>query len=271
MPENDSHDKLTLTLDALRSDVERTPLADSMTVRRRGDQRTRRQAVGGAVAVVALVAGLAGVLGGGGGFNRADAPIPASSGPTTSTDVEQPLTLAAEPLFPADSPLLTVGQISFVQSPEQPDIAQTKLQCMPDPATLGATATKNGLFYSDVDGSFSEHVLQFPTSEAAAAASDTLKAAFEACPEGDAAEVTVDDRGPQAVGLDGFHASRTSTPTADAGIGYNETGVVRDGNVLAVLFYNGMGNPAEGENDTPAASWIWSAERLQAAIEAATA
>jgi hypothetical protein len=242
-----------------------------MTVRRRGDQRTRRQAVGGAVAVVALVAGLAGVLGGSAAFDRADAPTPASSGPTTSTDVEQPLTLAAEPLFPADSPLLTVGQISFVQSPEQPDIAQTKLQCMPDPATLGATASKSGFFYSEVEGTFSEHVLRFDTSAQAAAAADTLQSTFEACPEGDPAEVTTADRGPQAVGLDGFHASRTSTPRADAGIGYNETGVVRDANVLVVLFFNGMGNPAEGENATPAASWVWSAERLQAAIEAATA
>ena len=56
-------DKLTLTLDTLRSDVERTPLADSQTVRRRGDRRTRNQAVGGALVVVALVAGVAGLSG----------------------------------------------------------------------------------------------------------------------------------------------------------------------------------------------------------------
>jgi hypothetical protein len=271
MPEYDSNDKLTLTLDTLRSDVERTPLADSTTVRRRGDQRTRRQAVGGAVAVVALVAGIAGVLGGAGGLDKADGQVPATQNPTASTEVEQPLTLAANPLFPADSPMLTVGQTTFTQSPDAPDVTQTKLQCMPDPVTLGATPTKAGFFYSDVEGAFTEHVLQFATSNQAVAAASSLTAAFAACPEGNAAEVTVDDRGPQAVGLDGFHASRTSTPTADAGIGYNEIGVARDQNVLVVLYFNGMGNPAEAENDTPASSWVWSAERLQAALDAAVA
>jgi len=39
MPEN--NDPVTLTLSALRTDVERTPLADSRSVRRRGDRRTR--------------------------------------------------------------------------------------------------------------------------------------------------------------------------------------------------------------------------------------
>src|SRR6476646_961554 len=98
MPEYDSNDKLTLTLDTLRSDVERTPLADSQTVRRRGDQRTRRQAVGGALAVVALVAGAAGLIGGVGGSNEADAPV-ATGRPTASTEVDQPLALAAQPLL----------------------------------------------------------------------------------------------------------------------------------------------------------------------------
>ena len=144
MPEYDSNDKLTLTLDTLRSDVERTPLADSTTVRRRGDQRTRRQAVGGAVAVVALVAGIAGVLGGAGGLDKADGQIPATQNPTASTEVEKPLTLAAEPLLtPAD-----VGNGRPVQTwqadPDARRVDQTKLQCMPDPATLGATQTSPG-------------------------------------------------------------------------------------------------------------------------------
>ena len=32
--------------------------------------------------------------------------------------------------------------------------------------------------------------------------------------------------------------------------------------MLVVLYFNGMGNPAEAENDTPASSWVWNAERL---------
>src|SRR4051812_9034053 len=144
MPEYDSNDKLTLTLDALRSDVERTPLADSMTVRRRGDQRTRRQAVGGALAVVALVAGAAGaagILGGAGGFDKADAPPAHTGNPTASTSVETPLTLAAEPLLtPTD--LGPVGVYDSWQVNTDPAaVEQQQNQCVPSPTTLGGAET----------------------------------------------------------------------------------------------------------------------------------
>jgi hypothetical protein len=271
MPELDNpSDRLTATLDTLRSDLERTPLADSMTVRRRGDQRTRRQAVGGAVAVCAVIAGAAGVYGGVGGPDRATQ-VPATGGPTASTSVETPLDLAADPLLPADSPLLTIGNGTYQRAPGAPDVTQTKLQCMPDPTTLGATVTKAALFYSDIDGTFTEHALQFATSDQATAAAATLEQAFESCPDGDPAEVTTSDRGPEAVGLDGFHASRESVPTADAGIGYNEIGVAQDRNLLVVLYFNGMGNPVEDEASSPASAWVFDAERVTAAINAATA
>jgi hypothetical protein len=55
------NDPLQTTLDSLRSAIERTPLADSLSVRRRGEARSRHQAVAGALVVAALVAGAFGV------------------------------------------------------------------------------------------------------------------------------------------------------------------------------------------------------------------
>src|SRR5512133_981854 len=91
MPEH--NDPMTTTLDTLRSDIERIPLSDSLTVRRRGDRRTRNQAVGGALAVVALVAGAVGIYGGLGGNDEATN-LPASPSPT-----ESPLSLSADRLL----------------------------------------------------------------------------------------------------------------------------------------------------------------------------
>ena len=54
-------DRLHDTLSTLRTDVDSMPLADSSAVRARGAQRTRRQAVGTSLAVVALVAGAVGI------------------------------------------------------------------------------------------------------------------------------------------------------------------------------------------------------------------
>ena len=56
-------DRLHDTLSTLRTDVDSMPLADSSAVRARGAQRTRRQAVGTSLAVVALVAGAVGISG----------------------------------------------------------------------------------------------------------------------------------------------------------------------------------------------------------------
>jgi hypothetical protein len=264
MPEYDSNDKLTLTLDALRSDVERTPLADSMTVRRRGDQRTRRQAVGGAVAVVALVAGVAGVLGGAGGINKADGVPPATGGPTASTEVEQPLTLASHPLLdPSD--LGRVGVYTDWQanpSPEEANISY--LRCMPSPDTLAAEQTEAGLFYNDLDSRATEHVLRFPDAESAFAAAGRLFSAFAACDKGPASDHVV-DRGPTDVPVASADSaqelSRASAPP-DSDYAYYELAVARKGNVLLVLQWTSMGQP-------DGVDWVWDSERLSTALDRA--
>ena len=68
---------------------------------------------------------------------------------------------------------------------------------------------------------------------------------FASCPQGDPAEVTTEDRpddGSLGRVADGaYRFSRLSTPTANAGIGYYELGVVREGNVVVALEWSSMG------------------------------
>jgi hypothetical protein len=105
------NDRMTTTLEALRSDVERTPLADSVAVRRRGDQRTRRQAVGGALVVAALVAGAVGYLTGGLTGDNQGLP-PATSSPT-ATSSPSPTGASAGPLVTdvPDQALMTADDL----------------------------------------------------------------------------------------------------------------------------------------------------------------
>lgn len=252
-------DRIADTLTALRTDIDRVPLAGSGSVRRRGEVRTRNQVIGSSLAVVALVAGAIGIGAGFTGGDDRSTRIPASPSPTAETQ----RALAADPFFAEGDVQLDSGPMK--RSPASPDEQPKPLQCMPRPTTLGAAEAPSALFYSDVDPTFSEHVLRFATSEEAAAAADELRDSFAACPKGDPAEVTSDDRLPAPLSPTAYHASRLSTPTADAGIGYYELGVAREGNVLVVLQLNGMGNPA-GDGPT---DWVWDADRLQTALDRA--
>jgi hypothetical protein len=83
MPALPDNDPLQTTLDSLRSDVERTPLPDSLSVRRRGEARSRHQAVAGALVIAALVAGAFGVADLRG--NEQHRGIPARPTPTAQT------------------------------------------------------------------------------------------------------------------------------------------------------------------------------------------
>jgi len=252
-------DRVADTLTALRNDTDRLALPDSGSVRRRGEQRTRNQVVAGALAAAVLAVGAVGLVGGLGGDERRTAP-PAES-PTPTAEATHPL--AADPFFTDGEVQLDSGPMQ--RSPESPDEQPKPLRCMPRPTALGAEEARGAIFYSDLDPTFYEHVLRFATAEEAAAAATGLRETFAACPEGDPAEVTSDDRLPAALSPTAFHASRLSTPTADAGIGYYELGVAREANVLVVLQLNAMGNPAgDGPDD-----WVWTADRLQTALDRA--
>jgi hypothetical protein len=265
MPEYDSNDKLTLTLDTLRSDVERTPLADSTTVRRRGDQRTRRQAVGGAVAVVALVAGIAGVLGGG-GFTSADRQIPSTHGPTASTEVEKPLTLAADPLMdPAAFGAVGVYD-GWQANLDQAAVDQQQSQCVPSPTVLGAKETPGELLYGDLDARATEHVVRFANATQARTAMQDLSAALATCVLGNGTDNPQYRPGPSVEGTgadEALQASRTSTPP-DSEVSYYELGLVRKANVLVVLQWHSMGMP-------DGVTQVWDTRRMKTALDAAVA
>ena len=252
-------DRVADTLTALRADTDRLALPDSGSVRRRGEVRTRNQVVAGSLAAVVLAAGAVGLMGGLGDDERRTAPPAESPTPTA----EATHTLASDPFFANGDVELYSEQVR--RSPESPDEQPKPLRCMPRPAELGAEETRGAIFYTDLDPTFYEHVLRFATADQATAAAAELRDTFAACPEGDPAEVTTDDRLPAELSATAFHASRLSTPTADAGIGYYELGVAREANVLVVLQLNAMGNPAgEGTDD-----WVWTADRLQTALDRA--
>lgn len=258
-------DRIQETLSALRVDADRTGLPGSGAVRRRGDRRARNQALGSALTLVAVVAVVVGVSGSlTGDTDRADAP-PAD--PTVSTTQEQLLALAADP-FLRESDVTSFGVYeNFLRSPDDALEQPRLLQCISSPAGWGANGTKAQLFHHDLEGGILEHVLVFDGSSTAAAALTRVGAEFTSCPTGDPAEVEVTDRGPEPVAGGsplGFRASRADVPKVATETGYYELGVGRRGNVVVVLEWRAYGNPAEGAD-----GWVWTAERLQTALDRA--
>jgi hypothetical protein len=236
-------DRLHDTLTTLRPDVERAALADSAAVRRRGNQRTRRQAAGSALAAVAIVAAAVGVASGLNGDDRAIDRLPATSGPTTApaptTDEHgtlrtlvllQPNQL---PTFPNQP--LTVGQ-TFERATDADAAAVTFTACGAPPSggvTPGSAVLRT--FLTDADVRMWHWVAEYPTVGEAAQAVAALKAA---CTARGAAPVDVpmtDMPGTQAA----FHAGRF---TADPGSEYGAevTGVIRTGYAVSVVGLRGM-------------------------------
>jgi hypothetical protein len=254
-------DRLHDTLATLRTDVDSMPLADSSAVRARGAQRTRRQAVGASLAVVALVAGAVGIGGALTGTNKASN-LPADR-PTTSTTAERKVGLASDPYLRAQD-LAGIGPYAALKRSGEPP-SQRLMQCL-DVVDLGQEGKRTGMVFFDPDlgdVTLNENVFDFANAAAAKAFVTDVSSTFATCEKGDPAEVTTTDRGPETVGDQGaVRASRLSTPTADAGIGYYELGVIQDANIVVVLEWSSMGNP----EDT---GWVWDANRLQTALDRA--
>ena len=267
MPEN-RDDRMMLTLDALRKDVERTPLADSLTVRRRGDQRTRRQAVGGALAVVALVAGAAGIYGGLDG-NRRATEIPASPSPSA----EPTLDLAPDPFLPVEA-LTGFGGYDqagpFIDASQEPDIAPE--QCATRPGGWGASQVQATRYYQDgSEAEIREYVLRFDDTHNAQQAA--LKRAYgdlvAVCPATvDPNEGTLTTRYSVEIpgfGLAAIRSSRYFVPEAASEPSYYEVATAHQGNVVVVLEWQASGNPSgDGADD-----WAWTPDRVQAALDSA--
>ncbi|MCY7372751.1 MAG: hypothetical protein LH461_03510 [Spirochaetaceae bacterium] len=262
----DTHDPVTLTLSALRSDVERTPLADSRGVRRRGDRRTRNQAVGGALAVVALVAGAAGILGGIDGDRRATE-IPATPTPTPTQQ-----SVAPEPFLLVED-LTGFGGYDqagpFIDAGQEPDILPE--QCATRPGGWEAAQIWSTRYYQDgSEAEIREYVLRF--DDAGSAEQAALKWAYAdlvaACPATvDPSEGTLTTRESVIVpGLDGaVQHSRYFVPELASEPNYYEVATAHRANVVVVLEWQGSGNPMLDAGEY----WAWDAERLQTALDRA--
>jgi hypothetical protein len=257
-------DRIRDTLTALRVDADATPIAAADQVRRRGQARTRHQAIAGLAAVVFVVIG-AGAIFGLGGTDKAQTQLPANPTPTPKA-----LSLAVDPLLRADDVTGVGVYESFQRNTDPVDETARPMQCMPSPTTLGAPEGKAALYYSDLDATFLEHVLRFPDEAAAGQAVTQLAAAFASCDPGPASSATVVDRGPtRTPGTEGvsetLHASRLTTPKVDGEVSYYELGVARTANVVVVLEWSSMGNP-HGRSGEP----VWPDELLDITAHRAT-
>jgi hypothetical protein len=262
MPEH--NDPMTNTLDTLRSDVERIPLSDSLTVRRRGDRRTRNQAVGGALAVVALAAGAAGLYGGLGGDDEA------SNIPAVSPTPEPTVALASDPLLrPSD--LSVLGRYAsggpVLAAPQAPDLNPPAEACQVRPNAWGAQQTYAKSFYQDGSTVYIlEVVLRYDTAEQAKTALDQPGTDLALCPEPAPTDGTLEVRPPETMAEvgDGVHLARYFTPSAASEPSYYEVAAARTSNVVVVLTWAADDTPS-GNPD----SWAWSGAQLQTALDRA--
>jgi hypothetical protein len=266
-------DRIEETLRALQLDVERTPLADSGSVRRKGDRRTRNQVLASAFVTVGLVAGVIGVGGSlVGGDNRGIEGPPATDGPTVTTTPEPEPALAEQPLLPADG-LVGFGAYdeigTFVDSGEEPKILAK--QCAVRPGGWEASQVLSTGYHQDgTEAGVREYVLLF--DDAASAEQAALKRAYAdlvaSCPGSvDPSEGTLSTRDSEIVpGLDGaVRSSRYFVPAYASEPNYYEVATAHRGPVVVVLEWQASANPI-GEG---AADWVWDAERLQAALDRA--
>ena len=253
-------DRIEETLRTLSRDLDQLGLADSGAIRRRGDQRTRNQAIGSGLAVVAVVAGVIGAAGGLTGDRDAVQGPPAN--PSVTTTQEPALRLADQPLFTPED-LGAVGPYTDWQVSPDPVPADPRPSlCVPDPGTLGAAEMQSRLLFGELEATAQEHVLRFADTATAAAAVRTLSTAFATCDPGDPAEAKVVDRAPVAlerpVGDEAVRASRTATPLVASEVSYYELGVARQANVVVVLQWRA--------GPLPEVDWVWDAGRMSAAL-----
>jgi len=270
-------DRIAEKLRALQPDVDRVGLADSESVRRRGNRRTRNQSIGAGVAVVALVAGVVGLAGGlttdRGAVPPAEEPTVSTSEPTVSTSERQLLDLAAAPFL---SPAELTGFPGydragpFGDARQEPDIRPE--QCAVRPGGWEAGAVRSTRYYQDgSEAEIREYVLRFDSvSDAAQAALKRAYADLATCLTAvDPSEGTLSTRNSEVVpGLDGaVRHSRLFIPEVASEPSYYEVATAHRANVVVVLEWQASGNPGEDSGS----GWVWTADRLRTALDQAAA
>jgi hypothetical protein len=168
--------------------------------------------------------------------------------------------------FLRDADVDTIGAYENIQRSTDPVSYQPKLVCIEGPTTWGATRTLTQLYFSDLDATFYEHVLHYPSAAAAAAGVETVLSQLGSCEVDKQHPKRITQRGPEPVAdaPDSVRASWLSTAQADSEVYYYELGIRRVGNVVAVLEWSSMGNPEKQDG------WVWTADRLNLAAQRAT-
>jgi hypothetical protein len=260
-------DRLHDTLSALRTDVDHMPLADSSAVRARGTQRTRRQAVGTSLAVVALVAGAVGISGALTGTNKADN-LPAdptvSQSPSPAPTVETRETIGTDLLIGANElPTFPNQPFSIGKTFDQATTADTQEEFLtvcgglpsggvtPDSAVLRT-------FVTDLDVRMWQWVAQYA---AITDAEDAVAMLSNNCSDKGAEPVDISN----TAAMPPVHtAVRSSQFSAEPESEFNGSvyGIIRQGDVVVVLGLNGMLRETDVDFDAFDASVASAAERL---------
>lgn len=266
-PPSPAGDRVRDTLTALRVDADRVGLSDPAGVRRRGQRRGRNQAVAGALAVVALVAGAAGLFRGLDGDARRTAPPATSATPTA----EATMSLAAKP-FLRTTDLTGLGRYAglgtLLEKPSAPDLDPPAGVCQVRPTQWGAAELAAAGYYQDgTTVGIVEVVLRFDTAGQARAALDRPEADLGACPEPARSEGTLEVRPATIVtGVEGgVQMARRFTPSVASESSYYEVAAARTSNVVVVLQWAADDAPSDDPN-----GWAWSTATLAAALDRAT-
>ncbi len=251
-------DQLEGRLRALHTDTDGMILAESSSVRRRGDRRRRMTQAGTVLGVAVLAVGVVGVAGT--LNNRPAAAPPAATSPDPSASAAATV-VAADPFLRARDVAPIGPYASFV--PGEEGTGQMTLRCLSEPASWGATSIKSLRFFSDLDATFVQTVLQFSDEASAQAAALQPRVDFAGCP-GDSEDGAVADRSQDlGVGSQSYQLSRLKTPTGDAGLSYTEVAVARNGTVVVVLDWSSLGSPVD------APGWAWTPEQIGIALNRA--
>lgn len=259
-------DRIEETLRTLSRDLDQVGLADSGAIRRRGDQRTRNQVVGSALATVAVVAGVAGLAGGLTGDRDAAQGPPAN--PSVTTTAEPWLRLADQPFLLVED-LGSFGGYDqagpFIDAESAPEVLPE--QCATRPGSWGADDVRATRYYQDgSEASIFEYVLRFGSAAEAEANAARLGDELSDCPAPGYVDGDLTQRGEPVTGVaSGYRGSRFFVPNVASETSYYEAAVARVANVVVVLEWQAYSNPAgDGEAD-----WVWTAERLQTALDRA--
>jgi hypothetical protein len=257
-------DRLHDTLSALRTDVDSMPLADSSAVRARGAQRTRRQAVGTSLAVVALVAGAVGIGSALTGTNKAETNLPAERTTTAPTvETRDPIGQGPVLLSPKELPTFPNQPFSagetFVEATAA-DAEELGLVVCGGPPNGGVTAESAALstFITDLDIRMWQWVAQYATVAEAEAAVDGLTST---CARNGADPIDIKNA-PSMPAVDTALRSAQFSAEPQSEFNGSVAGIVRQGDVVSVLGLNGMLRESDVDMDAFDASVVSAAERL---------